>query len=161
MARFVVVLPVGELAAGNSFPVAEWPLHVTLVEPFATTRTAEEIAGLVGSAIGAAAPVVATAGERAGFGRRGDVPVTLVHDDGALVAIRRRVLATLRDADVDVARARLDYRPHVSAKPHGEVAPGESLRFAQVALVDMHPPAGAGSRAVVAVWPLGGPTSRS
>jgi 2'-5' RNA ligase len=154
MSRFVVVLPVGELAAGDSFPVAQWPLHVTLVEPFATTRRGDEVADLVGPALGAATPVATTAGDRAGFGRRGDVPVTLVHDDGAILALRRRVLAALRDADIDVARARIEYRPHVTAKPHGEVAPGEHLDFRHVALIDMHPPAGAGERAVVAVWPL-------
>ena len=156
MSRFVVVLPVGELAAGDSFPVAQWPLHVTLVEPFATTRQGHEVVELVGPALGAAAAVATTAGDRAGFGRRGDVPVTLVHDDGAILALRRRVLAALRDADVDVARARIEYRPHVTAKPHGEVRPGARLRFDQVALIDMHPPAGAGERAVVAVWPLSG-----
>lgn len=154
MSRFVVVLPVGELSAGDSFPVAEWPLHVTLVEPFATTRTGDEVAELVAQALPHAAPMATTAGDRAGFGRRGDVPVTLVRDDGDIVALRRRVLAVLRDADVDVARARIEYRPHITAKPHGEVPPGARLRFGQVALIDMHPPAGAGERAVVAVWPL-------
>ena len=155
MGRFVVVLPVDGLAAGDAFPVAEWPLHVTLVEPFATRLPSAELAGLVGGAVGDAPAVETTAGDRAGFGRRGDVPVTLVHDDGALLAIRRRVLAALRDADVDVARARLEYRPHVTAKPHGEIAPGAGLRFGQVALIDMHPHGGAGMRAVVAAWPLG------
>jgi len=33
--------------------------------------------------------------------------------------------------------------------------PGVRLRFAQLALIDMHPPAGAGTRAVVATWELG------
>jgi 2'-5' RNA ligase len=154
MARFVVVLPVGELAVGDAFPVAEWPLHVTLVEPFATTRVADEIAAIVGAALGRPLVVATTAGDRQGFGRRRDVPVTLVHDDGALEAMRHRVLSALRDADVDVARARRDFRPHITAKPHGEVAPGEHLRFTQVALIDMHPPAGAGTRAVVATWEL-------
>jgi hypothetical protein len=155
MSRFVVVLPVGELAVGESFPVADWPLHVTLVEPFATALGAEEVAAIVGAALGRPPIVATTAGDRAGFGRRRDVPVTLVHDDGALEAMRRRVLAALRDADVDVARARLDFRPHVTAKPHGGVMPGERLRFTQLALIDMHPPAGAGTRAVVATWELG------
>ncbi|MFC5790955.1 hypothetical protein EDM22_14005 [Agromyces tardus] len=155
MSRFVVVLPVGELATGDAFPVADWPLHVTLVEPFATPLGGDEVAAIVGAALGRPPLVSTTAGDRDGFGRRRDVPVTLVHDDGALEAMRHRVLAALRDADVDVARARLDFRPHVTTKPHGDVMPGERLRFTQVALVDMHPPAGAGTRAVVATWALG------
>lgn len=155
MARFVVVLPLHELATGDAFPVADWPLHVTLVEPFVTELTADPVAALVGPALGGASMVMATAGARAGFGRRGDVPVTLVGDDhGALAAMRRRVLDALREADVDVARARLDYRPHVTAMPHGEVQPGATVRLEQVALIDMQPAAGAGERAVAAVWAL-------
>lgn len=155
MARFVVVLPLHELAIGDAFPVADWPLHVTLVEPFPTELATGAIAALVGTALGDASAVTATAGARAGFGRRGDVPVTLVgDDDGTLAAMRRRVLDALREADVDVARARLDYRPHVTAMPHGEVEPGTTVRLEQVALIDMQPADGAGMRAVAAVWPL-------
>jgi hypothetical protein len=47
MARFVVVLPLVPLAAGDEFTVADWPLHVTLVEPFPTALGADEVAGLL------------------------------------------------------------------------------------------------------------------
>ena len=40
MARFVVVLPLVPLNAGDEFTVADWPLHVTLV------RDGGELAGL-------------------------------------------------------------------------------------------------------------------
>lgn len=149
-----MVLPTVELAIGDAFPVADWPLHVTLVEPFATTLGADEVAPIVGTALGHPLVVTTTAGDRDRFGRRRDVPVTLVHDDGALEAMRHRVLAALRDADIDVARARLDFRPHITAKPHGEIPPGTHLRFTQVALIDMLPPTGAGTRAVAATWAL-------
>ena len=42
MARFVVVLPLLPLAAGDEFTVADWPLHVTLVEPFQTDLSADD-----------------------------------------------------------------------------------------------------------------------
>ena len=47
MARFVVVLPLLPLAAGDEFTVAEWPLHVTLVERVGVGGAA--VLGLAGS----------------------------------------------------------------------------------------------------------------
>ena len=49
MARFVVVLPLVPLGAGDEFTVADWPLHVTLVEPFQTALDATERFGQLGA----------------------------------------------------------------------------------------------------------------
>ena len=53
MARFVVVLPLVPLAAGDEFTVAQWPLHVTLVEPFPTSLDAVDVAAVLGEVDGA------------------------------------------------------------------------------------------------------------
>lgn len=157
MARFVVVLPLVPLAAGDEFTVAQWPLHVTLVEPFPTTRSAEEIARLLEGVDGIrpGSPAIrAAAGDEAMFGRRRDVPVTLVRDTGELAALRSRTLAALRTVGIDV-QPRLDYRPHVTRKHHGRIIPGDRVVLDTVALIDMRPPQGGHHRRVVAAWPLG------
>ncbi len=154
MGRFAVVLPLDPLAEGDSFPVSAWPLHVTVVEPFETPHDAAWVADLLGPVLNGRRPIDAEAFDRAMFGPRRDVPVTLVRDRGPLGAMRTRLLAALRDADVDVARARLDYRPHVTDDSHGSIAPGRTIRLEQVALVDLRPPEGRAMRTVVSVWPL-------
>jgi 2'-5' RNA ligase len=155
MARFVVVLPLVPLVAGDEFTVADWPLHVTLVEPFPSDLPADELVRRLGrvDGIGVGEAIRAEAGEEAMFGRRHDVPVTLVHDHGELEALRVRALEALGTAGIE-PRARLDFRPHVTRKHHGQLRPGDRVVLDTVALIDMRPPEGAHHRRVVAAWRL-------
>jgi hypothetical protein len=154
MGRFAVVLPLEPLAAGDAFPVSAWPLHVTVVEPFETRHDADWVAELMAPVLHGRRAIEADAYDRAMFGPRRDVAVTLIRDGGPLGAMRVRLLGALRDADVDVARARVDYRPHVTDAASGSIAPGSAVRLSQVALVDLRPPEGRAMRTVAAVWPL-------
>ncbi|HEU4757441.1 MAG TPA: 2'-5' RNA ligase family protein [Agromyces sp.] len=156
MGRFAVVLPLEPLAAGEGFPVSAWPLHVTVIEPFETHRDAEWVANLVGRVLHGRRAIDALAYDRAMFGPRRDVPVALLRDDGPLGAMRTRLLRALREADVDVARARVDYRPHVTDNSNGSILPGRAIRLTQAALVDLRPPEGRAMRTVAAVWALDG-----
>ena len=156
MARFVVVLPLTPLAVGDEFTVAQWPLHVTLVEPFPTSLGGDDVARVLEGVegIGPGAPAIhAAAGDDAMFGRRRDVPVTLVLDGGELAALRARTLAALGRAGVEL-RPRLEFRPHVTRKQHGRIRQGDRVVLETVALIDMRPPAGAHHRRVVAAWSL-------
>ncbi|WP_438855400.1 2'-5' RNA ligase family protein [Agromyces sp. M3QZ16-3] len=155
MGRFAVVLPIEPLAAGDSFPVSSWPLHVTVVEPFETRHDAAWVAELMAPVLHGRRSIEVTAFDRAMFGRRHDVPVSLVRDDGPLGAMRTRLLDALRDADVDVARARFDYRPHVTDTARGSMPAGRTARLVQAVLVDLRPPEGRAMRTVAAAWPLG------
>lgn len=164
MARFVIVLPLVPLSAGDEFTVADWPLHVTLVEPFQADPATIDVDGLVavvGAVATAAESVRASAGEAAMFGRRRDVPVTLVQDGGELEALRVRTLDALSDAGIDVSRARDDFRPHVTRKRHAHLSPGDRVELDTVALIDMRPAAGAHHRSVIATWRLGAASARA
>ncbi|BDZ53830.1 2'-5' RNA ligase family protein [Agromyces marinus] len=159
MGRFAVVLPLTPLGVGEAFPVSRWPLHVTVVEPFETGHDAAWVADVVGGQLRGREPVEVVASGRAMFGRRHDVPVTLLRDRGPLGAMRTRLLHALRMADVDVARARPDFRPHVTDGVHGAVRPGRGIRLTQVALVDLRPPEGPSMRSVAAAWSLPDPAA--
>ncbi|MDQ0574615.1 2'-5' RNA ligase family protein [Agromyces albus] len=159
MARFVVVLPLVPLTAGAEFTVAEWPLHVTLVEPFSTDLPEPAVAAIIGRIAEQAAAVRASGGEDAAFGRRHDVPVTLVRDGGELAALRSRAIDALREAGVDVDHVREDYRPHVSHKQDRRLRWGERVELGTIALIDMRPNAGSHHRSVVAAWQLGAAAS--
>jgi 2'-5' RNA ligase len=152
MARFVVVLPLVPLAAGDEFTVADWPLHVTLVEPFSTELTAADVTAVLAPVAGRASVIRAGAGAESMFGRRRDVPVTLVRDGGELTALREQALAALGAVGIDLGRSRLEFRPHVTHKHHGRLRFGERVVLECLALIDMHPPEGSHHRRVVAAW---------
>jgi len=155
MSHFVVVLPLSPLTTGGSFTVADWPLHVTLVAPFVTDHSNETVASALRGVARDAHAIATTAGDPALFGRRHDVPVTLVRDGGEIAALRANALAALDAAGVDVGLPRPEFRPHVTVKRHGGVNPGDRVMLQQLALVDMRPSTGAHHRSVVGVWPLG------
>lgn len=154
MARFVVVLPLVPLAAGDEFTVADWPLHVTLIEPFTTELTASDVVSVLAAVASGATVIRGAAGADAMFGRHRDVPVTLVRDGGELAALRERALAALDAVGVDLGRSRLDFRPHVTRKRHGRLRFGDRVVLECLALIDMRPPEGAHHRRVVAAWLL-------
>lgn len=151
MARYVAVLPLTPLEVGAEFTVADWPLHLTLVEPFETPTPAGELAAALLQVARTAHPIGATAGEDAMFGARKDVPVSLIRDGGEIRMLREHALAALAPLGLDLQRVRPDFRPHVTAKRHGRLHPGDRVRFDRLALIDMRPSTGAHHREVVGV----------
>ena len=116
---------------------------------------AAAVAGLMDAPVRAALGSTVTVGGRAGFGRGGSIPVSLIEPNARL--------QRLHEALVDVAEALpgrvstpgytcAGYRPHVSHR--GEKAPldGEHLVLDQIALVDMAPDGGHASRRVLKLW---------
>jgi 2'-5' RNA ligase len=156
MARYVVVLPLAPLEVGDEFTVADWPLHLTLVEPFETGTPAGKLAGALSRIARTAHPIGAAAGEAAMFGARRDVPVSLIRDGGEVRMLREHALAVLAPLGLDPGRVRPDFRPHVTAKHHGRLHPGDRVRFDRLALIDMRPSTGAHHREVVGVARLSG-----
>jgi 2'-5' RNA ligase len=154
MARFVVVLPLMALEAGDEFTVADWPLHVTLVEPFSTERSAADVTDALARVAAGTTVIHAAADGDAMFGRRRDVPVTLVRDGGELAALREQALMALGTIGVDLGRPRLEFRPHVTHKRHGRLRLGDRVELERLALIDMRPPEGSHHRRVVANWRL-------
>ena len=156
MARFVVVLPLTPLVVGDTFTVAQWPLHLTLVEPFETAVESDELNSALAPVAAGAAPIPTVVGEDAMFGPRRNILVSLVHDDdGALLALRQASMAALRERGVDLGHTRSDYRPHVTAKQHGRVHEGDRLVLDSLALVRLRPPETSHHGRIVGSWALG------
>jgi 2'-5' RNA ligase len=155
--RVVVVIPLRPLRVGARFAVREWPLHVTVVPPFGTEASTAELARVIEVAAGDVPPLEALAGSGALFGRRHDIPVTLVEEDGRLSGLHDALLAALAplaSSPGDRAFLPATFRPHVTVKGERRVAEGETLRLGQVALVDMAPRSSPGGREVLATIDL-------
>lgn len=157
MARFVLVLPLHPLVVDGAFTVAQWPLHLTLVEPFETDVEVDALNAALAPVAAGARPIPAEVGEDAMFGPRKNILVSLVRTDGdALPALRAAAMAALRERAVDLGHTRTDYRPHVTAKQHGRVHEGDRLVLDSVALVRLRPPETSHHGRIVGSWRLGG-----
>jgi 2'-5' RNA ligase len=157
MSRVVVVLPLAPLTVGESFLVSAWPLHITVVPPFATDAPISQLAAALGDAIGDEPEFTVLAAGDDLFGRRHNIPVTLIADDKRLTALRARLIRALRPlathAD-DRAFSGPDFRPHVTVKGANRVLEGDELHLQQVTLVDMAPRQSPTGRTVLAAIPL-------
>ena len=170
MSRLVVVLPLTRLRPGESFPVSDWPLHITVLPPFHTDAAASVIARVIARVI-AATPsggnaLMAVAGDDALFGRRENVPVTLVEANLTLTELNRALVDAMRpfaSSPDEPAFTGPDFRAHITIKNGNRVQAGDVLTLSQIALVDMAPRSAAGGRTVLATFslPAAGPVPGS
>lgn len=140
MSRLVVVLPLSRLREGDQFAVSEWPLHITVLPPFVTDATGREIGAAIRSAASAHSEIRVVAAQDELFGRRHDIPVTVMADNEKLTSLHR----ALREAALPFAAAPevpaftgTGFRPHVTMKAHGRVHEGDEFALTQLAVVDM------------------------
>ncbi|CAN5152011.1 hypothetical protein BH09ACT6_BH09ACT6_09850 [soil metagenome] len=156
MPRLVVVLPLQPLKVGESFAVEEWPLHVTVLPPFLTEAEPGEIVAAIAAATSDRGALTVVAGHDEMFGRREDVPVTVVVENAELTRLHRTLVDAVRPlatAPDEPAFTGPGFRAHVTVKRQARVREGEVLRLAQIALVDMAPRSAAG-RTVLATLDL-------
>jgi len=157
MSRLVVVLPLQPLQAGESFAVADWPLHITVLAPFLTDAAPADITAAIASAVSGQGALTAAAGRDELFGRRRDVPVALIVDDGALARLHRTLVDVVRPfaaAPDEPAFTGPDFRAHVTVKRNARVHQGDDLSLSQIALVDMAPRTGPSGRTVLSTISL-------
>lgn len=155
--RLVVVAPLVPLTRGVSFPVAEWPLHVTVLPPFLTRSTPEQVALVIAEVVASQTALTARAGADALFGRKHDVPVTLVHEQAGLTRLHDRLVEALRPLAArpeEPAFTGAEFRAHITVKGDSRVAEGDRITLTQLALVDMTPRADAAGRTVLATVAL-------
>jgi 2'-5' RNA ligase len=157
MPRLVVVLPLVPLLVGESFAMQDWPLHITVLPPFLTHASSEHIADAIAAATSGQPAISAIAGRDELFGRRQNVPVTVVEDNEALTLLHRTLAAAVLPFAAtpnEPAFTGPGFRPHITVKPHGRVHEGDELSLSQLALVDMAPRAAPQGRLVLATLPL-------
>ena len=159
MPRLVVVLPLSPLQEGDSFAVKDWPLHITVLAPFHTEAEPAEVAEVIASVAALQPPVPVRAGRDEMFGRRENIPVTVIDEQEALWRLRDALVAGVRPLATspdEPAFTGSRFRPHITIKGDNRVHDGDEFTLGQIALVDMAPRAAASGRTVLAAFPLGG-----
>lgn len=157
MPNLVVVLPLEPLQVGESFAVKSWPLHITVLPPFTTDVASSEVADVIAAATSGQTALTAIAGHDEMFGRRRDVPVTVIEENAALTRLHRALVdavGPLAATPDERAFTGKGFRPHVTIKGHRRVHEGDALALTQIALVDMAPRSAPGGRVVLATMPL-------
>lgn len=154
MSRLVVVLPLSPLREGDQFAVSEWPLHITALPPFLTDATGWDIGAAIRSAASAHSAFTVVAARDELFGRRHDIPVTVMADNEQLTALHRALWMAVRPfaaAPEEPAFTGAGFRPHVTMKAHGRVHEGDEFTLSQLAVVDMAPRSSAGRTVLATV----------
>lgn len=157
MTRLVVVLPLSPLSEGDSFAVRDWPLHITVLPPFDTDAGVAEIVDAVASVTVGQSELTVVAAHGELFGRRHDIPVTVLADNDELTDLHRRLIGVVKPFGVSPEERAFTgpgFRPHITSKHHSSVHGGDQFVLKQIALVDMMPRASPGGRSVLATVPL-------
>lgn len=157
MSRLVIVLPLIPLGVGDSFAVRDWPLHVTVLPPFLSDAEPAAIVDAVAAACTGQGALRVVAEHDELFGRRHDIPVTLLREDPSLTRLHQTLVDAVRPfaaAPEEPAFTGKGFRPHVTIKGPARVSVGEVLSLSQIAIVDMLPRAHPDGRTVLATYPL-------
>ncbi len=160
----MIVLPLQPLHTGDTFLVQDWPLHITALAPFLTEADTADLTECIRSIAAASTTITsttitATIGPDDLFGRRRTIPVSLVDDNEALNRLHETLIAAMRPlaaAPDEPAFTGTEFRPHITAKPHGRVQQGDTVTLRQIALVDMTPRADPSGRTVLATVNVSG-----
>ena len=120
------------------FPASDWPVHVTIVPPFESGLDAADVAALVPRV----PRIPLMAGERAVFGSRRQVPVTLIEPSDALLEVHIALVDALEAAGAriqDQRHIRDGYRPHASDQRSGALHPGAPAVVGEIAVIAREP----------------------
>ncbi|MDH6236800.1 2'-5' RNA ligase family protein [Cryobacterium sp. CG_9.6] len=159
MQRLVIVLPLVPIRVGDRWPVTEWPLHITVLAPFDTDADSARIAEQIGAAITGCTALHATVGDSHLFGRRQDVPVSVIVPNEPLALLHEQVVAAVRPLGCnpgEPAFTASEFTPHITFKNHGRRYPGDTVVLTQLAVVDMVPRSSPLGRTVLATVSLTG-----
>jgi 2'-5' RNA ligase len=158
MSRYVVVAPLVPMAAGDRFITREWPLHVTIVQVFASASTSAQVGRRLEALAAGSAPLTVTADVDEQFGPSHTIPVTVIAPTLELHALHAACVAELDDLAPEYENPEYmgpGFRPHVTVKRHERINAGDVLELRQLALVDMNPGQPEGGREVLSVATLG------
>ena len=172
MRNLIAVAFVEPVAEGLEFPRDDWPLHITLVkfdvkfdvvepaaEPGPQPGSGDPLAGKIATLM--ADPVAAVLGSRvtvggeAAFGRGGSIPVNLIESSDELQSFHNelvRIVQQLPGRISTPAYTLEGYRPHVSHHGDKRLHEGDTIALDRIALVDMAPDGGHGTRRILKLW---------
>lgn len=151
MKKFLISLPIDAVVPGGVYGTL--PSHCTVLQPFETKRTAEDITYAVKQVCRNTRPLELNAAGRELFGPDCDVPVTMLERTPALVNLHLEVTTAIEHEGgkiLDPEWAKDGYRPYVSDF-HGRRYSGQGYLADKLAVIEFFPNR---VKRVVAIVPL-------
>lgn len=138
--KYVIAHFIQPLEPGYNFSSKEWPLHITLLPNFIVSGPLNELINNLGVIARSTTPFNVQAGEDANFGPNGDVLVTLIKPEAAILSLHKSMLEITKSYIFDSPQyIGQGYRPHSAKQVDSQLRNGESHRIDCITLVDMYP----------------------
>ena len=132
--KFVPAFFVDIVEKGETFPLGDWPLHITLFPPILAPylgRYGEQLR----STVNAMSPFDVTVGEDDKFGPNKDLPVLRIAESPRLRALHGELVGALANLMHDPTY-RQPYNPHISKIPGMAIETGDIINIGGFSIVE-------------------------
>lgn len=140
--KYAIIQLLEEAPEGMEFSASDWPLHVTLVDVFASDWSSQEMAERLTTLLTGRTPATATARDDTYFGPSQDVPVTLLDRADSLAKLHGDVYALLERGGLKMNNpqfALTGFQPHATVQEHAALKKGDTVVFDALTIIDMFP----------------------
>ena len=123
-----------------NFSCKKWPLHTTLLPNFVISDSLDELIAKLSKVSEATKPFDFKVGDDARFGLSGEVLVSLIEPEPAILSLHYKLLAITEHYKFDTPHYIGDgYRPHITKQANKKLIRGKSYSLNSITLVDMYP----------------------
>lgn len=136
MNRFVIVSFLNK-DIPSVFRKQDWPLHVTVLAPFHSDRSKEELISALTSVSSQNNPIVSVGESQEMFGPKEDIPVIELGNTPELQSLHEQIEDKFSSLVQANAQQHYSFRPHVTNQKSGKIFVGEEVIIDSVSLVEM------------------------
>lgn len=115
----------------------DWPLHITIVRPFSSSKSGEEFIRTLTAICSQIKPIYVFGKSREMFGPNNDLPVTELEDTPELQSLHDQIM-NVSGVWMEFRTPQYEtYRPHVTDQVNGRISAGEEVIINSISLVEL------------------------
>lgn len=134
----------------TTFNKRDWPLHVTIVRPFFSEKSSEEVGAVVRDVCSEILSLTLVGKSKEMLGPDNNISVTEVESTVELGSLRNNIIKKIEPFITFKPPLYSTFRPHVTDQRTGSIAIGEKFTIRSLSLVEEH----GTERAIVDTCPL-------
>lgn len=138
--KYVIAHFIESVEPKFNFSCKKWPLHITLLPNFVITVSLDELIAKLSKISESTKPFDIKVGGDARFGPSGEVLVSLIEPEPAILSLHHKLQAITEHYKFDTPHYIGDgYRPHATKQANKKLISGKSYPLSSITLVDMFP----------------------
>ncbi len=140
--KYTIICLFEDIEEGYEFSSNSWPLHSTLVDTFAIDWDKLTLVSKLQEIASTLKSLSSKAIKDEYFGPDKNVHVVLIEKTADLVALHYAIVSALKTGGLkfnDPQYNEEGFLPHATVQKHMSVKPGDLIRYANLALIDMFP----------------------